>query len=1189
MYRLAIPRLVVVFAVGLGTLLMLPAPLPKGSRNTALAAPPPIQRGELTRAVAQGEINAVKALIERGANINENLGTTQAPLTPLLVALVTNREIVEYLLNKGADATVLFNGWLPWDLSSRLYGEEDGATHRLAFESQKPAPKKKEDLPEAVWVANGLGCLYRNEDDGTALGLRYVAAAYSQTSESTPNREEILSRAEKLRKAVKELDKEKKPTETRPVYSAAQLSSFLWEEGNTDASENHINLIIARDLLQRETVPIEKSEPERASIAFERSVLPFSVVNGLTVASAVSRDGFRTRALEAAYKVGKKDPSGAGWVVDQFVASQFEVKLSDSPTAIQLKMPAHFPEPVRKVLKTVAEAAAKWEDVKSAWSELQIELKHQTATKLEGLRHLPAPGSPPTIPVLDNEQFIPKMEASLHLLTTLAGIVKPELASKIEAVGKAGLFVYKAIDQFSQAANLAARAGKVLSSLSIGINLATNLLSAASLIASLIPGLSGPSPEQLILEQLQQLRQQVEELREEMHKRFDRIEAMLGTVLETLTQGLKDVREDIARAREELRVVTFQLALMEQVLLRIEPKTRDYLATLGAREQWRQVRACLERERQHDLPLSLREFVDCTDRLVAAGTRDSKDQLEVGDPLTGAQLGNEKLFAVAMSQLADGGFSRNVAKLQTAARFKFGLLGRFGEGALANPLEWAMAANAYEQLLTKHPEFARYVSPDGCEQFLRVGREWQDALQSLSTIKSDGAMKSNEDFHKHLWAYYSEQAKHFRETIKDRIAKYQNEKVRGFDLWAGAKQAVPAGASGGFSLTEVLISSMEEVKKIEGNFNPARASRRDPSDWKLTPSPNELADASSARKVIDPAILNAHQVGLGTLSVSYSNPFWADAASRPAPNRLDEDRVYGKAAIHLNGTITFKEGGKTYPVFSETVAATEEYNYGIVAYEVSIKPEFKPIVFRPGRPVTVTLNMVNRKWRWSHGNVVDGATTDPNTEVAFRKQLQKNWADMAKRVFAKKDDLPERIRKEAVDEAVKRIDKLFSRHREILEAQLYLELQQGDGDLIDASRRLATAKLLVRTYLSLALPQSAAGPELQELLDGTPREKDKAAEKGKTGLLDLGGIQAIQSEKVGLLDVARDAEWMDRPIEKLSAAVRDKLGHPEPQPLIEQMIKRMEALKRVQEASRPSMARDEALRELQRQVRLLKQ
>ena len=97
--------------------------------------PPPegkdysIQLGDLSRAVARGDEYGAIRLLNRGADINENVGTDENRVTPLLIAVADgNEKITHMLIRSGASLDVQYQGYRPSDFTA--YGNQD-STLRL--------------------------------------------------------------------------------------------------------------------------------------------------------------------------------------------------------------------------------------------------------------------------------------------------------------------------------------------------------------------------------------------------------------------------------------------------------------------------------------------------------------------------------------------------------------------------------------------------------------------------------------------------------------------------------------------------------------------------------------------------------------------------------------------------------------------------------------------------------------------------------------------------------------------------------------------------------------------------------------------------------------------------------------------------------------------------------------------------
>lgn len=139
----------------------------------------------------------------------------------------------------------------------------------------------------------------------------------------------------------------------------------------------------------------------------------------------------------------------------------------------------------------------------------------------------------------------------MGLARTALEVADPELARHVDVIGTAAFSMHDALERFT---SLPVGADGTLASLALGANVANiGLMLAGEFMDS---GDSGPSSDDLIFEQLVQLRQQVQELREELHERFDRVHEQLDAMYATLVDGL-----DVLLRRDDLRYASVMSSL----------------------------------------------------------------------------------------------------------------------------------------------------------------------------------------------------------------------------------------------------------------------------------------------------------------------------------------------------------------------------------------------------------------------------------------------------------------------------------------------------------------------------------------------------------------------------------------------------------------------------------------------------
>ena len=179
-------------------------PTPPVVRSGQQPAAKPIhpEKGDLVRAVLRGDKDAVRDLLHRGANVNENLGTDEAPITPLFAAIGRYDEDIAHMLVAQApdlDLHRTFNGWTALDFA--IFYKMESLMTQLAPQTAPDQQQGKAtlDLDRTTWVANGLATLSKNRDHGTALGLSYIVAAYQTSGAAKVDCNTVLKQANRLR------------------------------------------------------------------------------------------------------------------------------------------------------------------------------------------------------------------------------------------------------------------------------------------------------------------------------------------------------------------------------------------------------------------------------------------------------------------------------------------------------------------------------------------------------------------------------------------------------------------------------------------------------------------------------------------------------------------------------------------------------------------------------------------------------------------------------------------------------------------------------------------------------------------------------------------------------------------------------------------------------------------------------
>ena len=1104
---------------------------PDGRQVAAKAKKP--SKGDLVRAVIRGDEQDVRKLLALGADVNENVGKDDAPITPLFAAMAMDEEkIARILISHGADLQREYLGYTAADLAN--YWGQENLERRLASETSGVQKENKAalNIDGAVWVANGLAALSENKDEGTALGLAYIIAIYERpATQRGVNRNKVLQQANRLREECQKTLKARK-SDSVALTELADIAFRNLEDKNVAAHVAHATLGGRTGLIEQP--PIGPS---------------FSILRNI-VQQEMDRNRFHERTLEIAYWLGTKEKDNAGWVINEFASKTLTASLTNKADEIVAGNANRFRPAVLTILRS--DVAHNKEDIRKSWEILFKEIHQGTLARIEILNRMDS-AERAAIKQEETRQTFEALYASVYLLKTVASFSDSKLAHQIEIIGTAVIQIGKSISTF-----LMAGATTIASCVTLVGGIVVGVMTIASLFDY------GPSTEKIISHQITELRQEVENLREEMHARFDALDRRLNDMYDLLVRGFNSLTIDLALCRLELRSVAAQISLMESHLLGLESNIRDYLEVGIDRSVWRQVARCQEWKKYHQDPLPYAEFALALDTLLQAATREARDVLAAGRELRDEELNDPSKLAAQFLALTEGGLDRSVGILQSIAR-QFDPNGRFGKMQLGNPMRWAMMAEAYMQLASLYPDYYKRIKVAGIDKMLHFGEEWQAAVQSLKTANS------SRTFYIRLLENYKLKAGLFSSIVSERVQKYQAENVEGYDLWAGPHQAPRSRIKRNpFGISEIRAREpFTGPKGSEATFYNVPLKH-----WKNKnfSAPTVLANQDSAKKLFDPALLIAHHLGVGQIAICWDNPGGDDERHLPGKD-VGYKGVFVKPALTLKGDFIV-DGRRTRALFRIRLRSDDTMQVGAIG-----DPQ--------QRKGMLTIS-------WTNGNF-DGPGKFPKPEhrIILEEQLNRHWPTMRERAFkGENNNLIRRNYLDAtVNAAAQAVDAYFKSKRDRLEQELRVGVKGSDGDLSRAMTQLTAAKAILDAFVSLGMAKSLTenakldgmNQGLHDLLAGARMDK------GQTRLLDRHMIEAITAKGRTLPEITRDKGWLDSPANKLEEYFKKMPDSPEPQPLIESTMERLMLLKKMHESAQPKGKLPKAARELKRSVKNLRQ
>lgn len=295
----------------------------------------------------------------------------------------------------------------------------------------------------------------------------------------------------------------------------------------------------------------------------------------------------------------------------------------------------------------------------------------------------------------ERQETLAAVRSGFYLLSLLLAPVDGKAARDIQVLGAAGVQVATSFEAIAAGLMAALKPDEkgnrdFSKFFNAGTLVATgNMVQATMTLASLFAG--GSSPEDQIAEQLGALRQDVAKLGVAMHERFDRVDYALNRIygemlagFERISEKLTEIHGAVADLHTDLRGLGEQLAGLEDVL--------------GA-EARRVVVRGIDRA-ESDNSMTLETFKELENLFYSwADVHAFDDAATGGDnrPVDDADL---------LIELRKSSVDRNLKYLGAVAVENFGLANPFDDAAM-NPVDWALGAGAYAQLISDWPEYAR--------------------------------------------------------------------------------------------------------------------------------------------------------------------------------------------------------------------------------------------------------------------------------------------------------------------------------------------------------------------------------------------------------------------------------------------------------------------------------------------------
>jgi hypothetical protein len=322
----------------------------------------------------------------------------------------------------------------------------------------------------------------------------------------------------------------------------------------------------------------------------------------------------------------------------------------------------------------------------------------------------------------EHEQELQERQMAVDTISKFVGFVDPKLGKEMQRIGSGALTVYNAANQLLDTF----KKGGFSSLLDIGSAAATgNLIGGVMQIFGLF-GDSGPSPEQLIMDQIAEVKQQIEGLRVEMHERFNRVDAKLNEIMVEMGRRFDRIDFDNRRLLDNVGDVQKALVGLQSQLNRIEQNVYIYITDDILDYYRRQVNGALGRYDYTGAIMTYdsqylgweNDFHYWATGLSKTATRSFAGGADFSDLAMLPQMNNFPLLS-------------NINYLRLFPQQRLGLPA-LTSNPLANAEDWNVAARAYLILAQENLGYAAQVSESRLDQIVAAGTELQSFIRNIT-------------------------------------------------------------------------------------------------------------------------------------------------------------------------------------------------------------------------------------------------------------------------------------------------------------------------------------------------------------------------------------------------------------------------------------------------------------------------
>ena len=356
--------------------------------------------------------------------------------------------------------------------------------------------------------------------------------------------------------------------------------------------------------------------------------------------------------------------------------------------------------------------------------------------------------------------------AGVSILSNIATLTgRSKLATEITVIGQSAIQIATSINKFSETiAKIGALEGATALSSAV---LTGNLLGAAMNIVSLFAS-SGPTPEQIILEQLQAMHQELRDFRLEVRDYFEKIDKRLVDIQLQIDEGFRQLAYQLETTSERVTEIQNALTVIDSKLRSYDKQTYSYLSDLYKKDLILAFNDLGYEKRFNKLmPFDLFTKSEGTFYTWAV-------DFTQGDILAGPTTSADYTL-LSLNELENLPVE---TRLNFISEFVENFFGQppLAHSRISNPTYWIISSGAYLKLLDENSTYKRNLlsTAEGRNRVRRIynrGLEIQSALSHISISNSGTTITTNFKLFDTILTRYSSNLK----VLKEETVRLENK------------------------------------------------------------------------------------------------------------------------------------------------------------------------------------------------------------------------------------------------------------------------------------------------------------------------------------------------------------------------------------------------------------------------------